>query len=85
MGIHDSSPPPHCGGGSGEAATGVTDLLAFSKASRARLSFNFKENIATDLALFMRLCFTLVFFEAASSAAGTLSNFLLSSSYLIIE
>lgn len=69
IGIHDSSPPPHCGGGRG--AVGVTaDLFAFSCASRALLSFSFSENIATDLARFIRLCFTRVFFAASSSAAA---------------
>lgn len=37
-------------------------------ASRARRSFNFKENIATDLARLIRLCLTRVFFAANSAA-----------------
>lgn len=36
--------------------------------SRARRSFNFKENIATDLARLMRLCLTRDFFAANSAA-----------------
>lgn len=69
MGMQDNSPPPHCGGGNG--VDGVTGAFAaaFSWASRALLSFSFKEKIATDRARFIKLCFTLVFFAANSSAA----------------
>lgn len=45
-------------------------------ASRARRSFSFKENIATDLARLMRLCLTRDFF-AANSAAKNYRIFLL--------
>lgn len=66
--MQDNSPPPHCGGG----RTCVGDfscLAALSWASLALRSFSFREKIATDLALFMRLCLTLVFLAASSSAA----------------
>lgn len=70
IGMHDNSPPPHCGGGNGvEGVTGP--LAAFSCASLALRSFSFNEKIATDLARFIRLCFTRVFFAASSSAAKT--------------
>lgn len=73
IGIKDNSPPPHCGGGKG--AVGVTGgLLAFSCASLARLSFNFNENIATERALFIKLCLTRVFLAANSSAAKKQKN-----------
>lgn len=69
MGISESSPPPHWGGGRG--AVGVTGgLLAFSCASLARRSFSLSEKMATERARFIRLCFTLVFFAANSSAAA---------------
>lgn len=43
-------------------------LYACFSASRARLSFSFKENIATDRARLMRLCLTRDFFAASSAA-----------------
>lgn len=44
-------------------------LYACFSASRARRSFSFNENIATDLARLIRLCFTRVFFAANSAVA----------------
>lgn len=42
--------------------------FAILSASRARLSFNFSENIATDLALFTSFCLSLDFLAAISAA-----------------
>lgn len=83
MGMHDNSPPPHCGGGSGAVGVTAGFAAAFS-ASLARRSFNFNENIATERARFIKLCLTLVFFAASSSAALAAAVAAASSSWLDI-
>lgn len=75
IGMHESSPPTlsglrpvHCC----EVVADFGGLRAFAsldRASFARRSFNFNENIATLRALFNRLLLTRLFFAASSSAA----------------
>lgn len=48
--------------------------VACFSASLARRSFNFKENIATDLARLIRLCLTLDFLAANSAAVNPIKN-----------
>lgn len=72
IGINESSPPGGCGGSIALACSAA--FSACFSASRARLSFSFNENIATERARFTRLCLMRDFLAAASAAERKLIN-----------
>lgn len=80
MGITDNSPP--------NDVNGVFILFsswAILSASLARRSFSFSENIATDLALFTRLCLIRDFFAANSAAVKRKYEYIFSVELILIK